>query len=645
MSLNISVSTRSAIHQSADFCVTEFVLRGGMWVPRTIAPAPKVTVLQYTGWRAVITYVGIAKLDDISTADWLARELTHPIGQRSVEEVVERIRSKASRSLASSVPAGFPRNHTFTMGVLVDGASPQLILISNFESFTAPLLQIAKDDLFVSNRYLGSREPTLVAVSGIPGAVDTSDRKLLDRIVRSTKKADSIRQKIAEVNRRAAGRPQSRGMISPSCAVFSLFAEGNGSGELHGDPQATELVVSTIMNGLDLGAMVRQIFAQQRPAQRPVLRGMTMVSNQRDSEERRGGEFAPDTSADQHAKNGGTVLIAGGTHQTIHRTAELYDSSKGTFSFTSNMAHPRLYHVAVRLGDGRVLITGGRANNQAGGVTSSAEVFAPATSLFSRIEDMSVRREACGAVLLANGNVLIVGGSNETGPTNTMELYDPSKELFALSANTRGPRHAILLRNGLVLTIGGANPSVELFDLSGGSFVPTTELIHPRSEFTATLLPSGEVLIAGGNPLGSANHDLFAAEVYDPAQRSFRHAGNATMARIGHTETLLSTGKVLLAGGRRYIRAAHGGIIEIVLLAACELYDPSSGSFEPTGDMCDVRYCHTATRLNNGEVLVVGGQTITRTSDTAEIYDPSTGRFRPTGNLNVARRFHTATLL
>lgn len=97
MSLNISVATRSAIHQSADFCITEFIQRGSIWVPRTIAPAPKVTVLQYMGWRAVITYVGIAKLDGLSTADWLTRELTHPIGQRTAEEVVEHIRSKASR--------------------------------------------------------------------------------------------------------------------------------------------------------------------------------------------------------------------------------------------------------------------------------------------------------------------------------------------------------------------------------------------------------------------------------------------------------------------------------------------------------------------------------------------------------------------
>lgn len=530
------------------------------------------------------------------------------------------------------------------MGVLVDGAPPQLILISNFESLMSPPEQTVKNELLVSNRYLGSREPTLVAVSGIPRAVDKNDRELLERIVRNTNKAVSIRQKLAEVNRRASSRPQSKGMISSSCAVFSLFADGNGSGELHGDP-ASELLVSTIMNGLDTGATVRQIFSQQRPGQRPVFRAMTMVSNQRNSEARRGGEFAPDPSADQHSENGGTVLIAGGTGQAIQQTAELYDSSTGTFSLTSNMTDPRVYHVAVKLSDGGVLLAGGRTHNESGGVTNTAELFPPAKRVFSRVGDMCFRRESYSAVLLPNGNVLITGGSNETGATDEMEFYDGSKGVFSLSANTRGPRHAILLNNGLVLTIGGASPSAELFDPSGGLFVSTGELLHPRSEFTATLLPSGEVLIAGGDPLGSANHDLFSAEIYDPVKRSFRDARNVTMVRIGHTATLLPNGKVLLAGGRRYIRAAHGGIIEIVLIAACELYDPSSGSFEPTGDMCHVRYSHTATRSNSGEVLIVGGQTITGTSGTAEIYNPCTGRFRQTGSLNVARLFHTATLL
>ncbi len=124
---------------------------------------------------------------------WLTHTLTQAPGQRSVEEIVEDIRSKASRSLASSVPPGFPKNHTFTMGVLVDGAPPQLILISNFESLMAPPQHTAKNELFVSNRYLGSREPTLVAVSGIPRAVDKNGRELLERIVRNTNKAISIR--------------------------------------------------------------------------------------------------------------------------------------------------------------------------------------------------------------------------------------------------------------------------------------------------------------------------------------------------------------------------------------------------------------------------------------------------------------------
>jgi len=129
------------------------------------------------------------------------------------------------------------------------------------------------------------------------------------------------------------------------------------------------------------------------------------------------------------------------------------------------------------------------------------------------------------------------------------------------------------------------------------------------------------------------------AEIYDPVERIFRHAGDATTARIGHTATLLQDGKVLFAGGRKYLKSRAWGIVEIILLATCELYDPFSGSFEPTGDMCHVRYSHTATRLNNGEVLIAGGQTIIGTSDTAEIYNPNTRKFRQTAKLNLPRIF------
>src|SRR5262249_19692790 len=101
----------------------------------------------------------------------------------------------------------------------------------------------------------------------------------------------------------------------------------------------------------------------------------------------------------------------------------------------------------------------------------------------------------------------------------------------------------------------------------------------------------------------------------------------------------LADGTVLFAGG------AFEGVLAT---SGAVLYDPSSGSFRPTGNMTTGRYYHTATPLPDGTVLIAGGDGIpfSTTSDTsAEIYDPATGAFSRTGDMNYAHTNHTATLL
>ena len=125
----------------------------------------------------------------------------------------------------------------------------------------------------------------------------------------------------------------------------------------------------------------------------------------------------------------------------------------------------------------------------------------------------------------------------------------------------------------------------------------TGSLKTARFHHTATLLPDGRVLVAGGEDGLDA---LASAELYDPATGTWSDAYSLNTARDSHTSTLLPNGMVLVAGGRESIRASS--------LASAELYDPATGTWSPTGSLDTARVFHTATLLPNGMVLVAGGK-------------------------------------
>jgi WD40 repeat protein len=267
-------------------------------------------------------------------------------------------------------------------------------------------------------------------------------------------------------------------------------------------------------------------------------------------------------------------------------------------------------HTATLLPNGKVLIAGGSSDGSTD--LASTKLYDPVTGTFAATVSMTAARSAHTATLLPNGKVLIAGGSYYTGQyfqaLASAELYDPSAGTFAATGSMTVPRDghtATLLQNGKLLIVGGDLPTMtaELYDPVAGTFAATGTPTVEEFRHRATLLSNGRALIGGGlNPLSAAFPNEKRAELYDPNAGTFTATGSMTVMRGGPGVTLLSDGRVLVAGGRSDTSA--------------EIYDPTTGTFTATGSMTVVRTGPTATLLGNGKVLVAGGNDL----GSAELY-------------------------
>jgi hypothetical protein len=271
----------------------------------------------------------------------------------------------------------------------------------------------------------------------------------------------------------------------------------------------------------------------------------------------------------------GKVLLAGGMGS--QRAALLYDPDTGIFTPTDSLAAPHTFHTATLLSDGRVLIAGGQNQDELQ-THAVCEIYDPEDDTFSLADSLNQDRSLHTATLLQNGQVLIAGGIYTTTPgngnyTNTCEIYDPVNDEFSMVQNMISPRsnhEATLLADGSVLVSGGSWSSryCERYDVSENNWTQTGDMVAiRRNSHTATLLNNGKVLVAGGYTDAVSS----SAELYDPGTNSFTAVDSMFTAREQHAATLLPDGNVLVTGG--YSSTAPTNLAELFVVDEASFVD------------------------------------------------------------------------
>jgi hypothetical protein len=346
-------------------------------------------------------------------------------------------------------------------------------------------------------------------------------------------------------------------------------------------------------------------------------------------------------------------LVATSSHNaSLSATAAVTITSVGFVPLTE-MSTTRAGHTATLLADGSVLVAGGTTDTG-----HSGEIFEPGSSAFVAASPMVHVRSGHCASLLPNGRVLIAGGADNVGVLiGTAEIFDPGTQSFTATADLNHARQGASctsLLNGKVLIAGGGGSggpalTAELYDPTTGSFQPVGSLVSARTEHRAVRLSDGKVLLVGGVNQSSS------AELFDPASGHFAATGSLHQARAGASATLLPNGKVLVLGGTQTMGPVGGGAPAApVSIASAELYDPAGGLFHPVGSLLIARDSHSATLLADGTVLVAGGyshgfdgdaQPEWQTLASAEIFDPGSSASTRAASLETGRAEHVTTLL
>lgn len=309
----------------------------------------------------------------------------------------------------------------------------------------------------------------------------------------------------------------------------------------------------------------------------------------------------------------------------------------------SPMTSGRSLHVADYFTGVGVVVTGGWSTS---GAHESVDLFTPDTNTWSSLGPAPVGPWDAGAVVLADGRWLVLDALVGL-------VYDPATDTWddapALAESFRDASTLSLLPDGDVLIAGGWDkPKTSLrYDPTTATIVATANLIKPRGSHTATRLPDGRVLLAGGWTWGYSvewdtdiQEPLAVTEAYDPLTDTWTALASMATRRERHGAALLPSGKVLVAGGRTM---AEGTVFSTTNTA--ELFDPATNSWSPAAPLNAARLAHTMTALPSGHVIVAGGSGTGGRLASVEVYDPATDTWTLLDPMSQPRWNHTATYI
>jgi N-acetylneuraminic acid mutarotase len=291
----------------------------------------------------------------------------------------------------------------------------------------------------------------------------------------------------------------------------------------------------------------------------------------------------------------GRVLVAGGISASCLFTAEIVDPKTGDAMPVGNLGRCRTGHVAVRLPTGEVLVAGG--DEGASDYVGPAEIFDPGSETWRDTFELPLPRLNAAAIALRDGSVLVIGGRVGAPGHGTTTTASDRFDVHTAWAGAGALRHAL-------------------------ASLPAPSLTW-----------NGGVVVTAGNlvPIGATPHYDRYPEIFDPASNTWSLGHVLTTTRAVHSQTLLADGRILIAGGA-------GGTDGAEFLDACEIYDPKQDVVTPTGSLRVPRAFHTAARLGDGRVLVMGGAGVTGRLDSVELYDPISQTWTLLGQrLSVAR--------